>query len=408
MSVQPYRDVLSRPGVRSLIIVCLLARIPITAAPLALTLHVVFDLHRGFAQSGLIAGATAIGAALGSPLLGSLMDRLGLRPILIVTTVAEAAFWLSASHLSYVPLVPAAFLSGVLALPVFTLARQSLAALLPQEQRQAGYALDSMAVELSFAVGPALGVVVITQTNADVTFNGLAALLIGSGLALLRLNPPVHGEDGVDPTPGARLAPAGPRPGLRDWFGPRVFAVMLATFGATFTLVGTDTAFTATMRSFDEIPLLGLVTAIWCIASLVGGFVYGMMPRRVDPLIILALLAAFTVPVALAGNWWVLALLAIPTGVFCAPLISSTAEELTRVTPATVRGQVMGVHASALTVGNAVGAPLVGLIVDRSAPEWGFVGIGLCGLSIALIGLAAQSRRNNQPLPTSTRMASAV
>jgi predicted MFS family arabinose efflux permease len=402
--MQRYRDVLSRPGVRSLLLVCLLARIPVTAAPLTLTLHVVLEMHRGFASSGLVAAMTAIGAAAGAPVLGSLMDRIGLRPILVLTTVAEVMFWLIADHLRYEALIPAAFFIGFLALPVFTLARQSLAALIPPAQRQAAFSLDSMSVEVSFAFGPALGVALITQAGSAVTFAVIAGCMLVSGASLYRLNPPVHGEDGVDPDDDRRATArlSGPRPRMRDWFGGRVFAILLATCGATITLVGTDTAFTATMRGFDEVALLGLVTGVWCVASLAGGFVYGMSRHTVSSLLLLAVLAGLTVPVGLAGNWWQLALLAIPTGFFCAPLISTTANELTAVTPAGVRGQVMGVHASALTIGNAVGAPVVGLIIDHSQPRWGFVSIGLVGFAIALIGLAAQSRsRRRRPVDRS-------
>ena len=42
----PYRAVLARPGVRPLLATTLLARIPVTAAGVVLTLHVVLDLHR--------------------------------------------------------------------------------------------------------------------------------------------------------------------------------------------------------------------------------------------------------------------------------------------------------------------------------------------------------------------------
>lgn len=378
-----------------MLLVTLLARIPLTAAPIALTLHVVLDLHLGFARSGLIAAMIAVGAAFGSPVLGAAIDRIGLRPILVVTTLAEGAFWLVASHLSYAMLLPAAVLSGLLALPVFTLSRQSLAALLPPADRQAGFSLDSMSVEASFAVGPALGVVAVTQVGSEPTFVGIAVLMLASGLALIRLDPPVRGEQGVAPDlDGPRTtAAATSMPGIRDWFGLRLAAVLVAAFGATFTLVGTDTAFTAAMRSFDHIGLLGLVTAVWCLASLVGGFVYGLTRRRADPLILLALLAALTIPLALAGNWWTLALLAVPTGLFCAPLIASTTEVLTAITPATVRGRVMGSHASALTIGNAVGAPVTGVIVDHSSYQWGFVGIGALGLGLSVTALAARGWR---------------
>jgi predicted MFS family arabinose efflux permease len=50
-------------------------------------------------------------------------------------------------------------------------------------------------------------------------------------------------------------------------------------------------------------------------------------------------------------------------------------------------------HSSALTIGNAAGASLVGVVVDRVSPRSGFVGIGVLGLLLALLGLLAQARR---------------
>jgi predicted MFS family arabinose efflux permease len=91
--------------------------------------------------------------------------------------------------------------------------------------------------------------------------------------------------------------------------------------------------------------------------SLVGGFVYGTMHRRSDPPVLLIFMAVLTIPVGLAGTWCLL----VPSAVFCAPLISSTADHLVRITPPRARGAVMGSHASALTVGSALGAPLAGL-----------------------------------------------
>lgn len=405
--LEPYRRVLARPGTRSLIITTLLARIPITAAPVILTLHVVLDLHLGFTQSGTVAAVTAVGAALGAPLLGRGMDRVGLRPVLVVTTVADGIFWLAAGFLPYRWLLLGAFLGGLLSLPVFSVARQSLAALVPPAERQAGFSLDSMSVELSFAVGPALGVVVLTQAGSVPAFLCAAGLIVVSGLSLMLLNPPIHGEEGTSPTPGSRSRPGGgPVPGVRTWLGPRVLAVLLATSGATITLAGTDVALTAAMRSFGQVNLIGVVVAVWCLASLVGGFVYGASPRRIDPLVLLVLLAGLTVIVAFAGTWWVLALLAVPSGLFCAPLISATAEVLARITPARVRGQVMGLHGSALTAGNAVGAPVVGVIVDHTSPSTGFVGIGLIGVTLAVLGLAGQtlwSRSRPAPVAAPSR-----
>ena len=114
---------------------------------------------------------------------------------------------------------------------------------------------------------------------------------------------------------------------------------------------------------------------------------------------LLALLAGLTAPAALAGSWQLLAVLVIPGGVFCAPLMSSSAELLAELAPASVRGQAMGSHASALTVGNAAGAPLIGLVVDHADPRTGLLAVGGAGLALALAGLLAQSRGRALPRP---------
>ena len=393
MSLAPYRRVLARPGVRALLVLAVLARIPITAAPVVLTLHVVLDLGRGFAASGLLAAAFAVGGAIGAPLLGRAVDRVGLRPVLVVTTAVDGAFWLTAPVLRYEALLGAAVVGGLLAIPIWSLTRQALAAMAPPAERQAAFSLDSMSVELSFAIGPALGIVLLTATSSTVTLLTAAVLIIGSGIALTVLDPPVHGEEGVAAVAGSRPRPSVRAVPVRSWLRAPVAAVLLVTFATTFTVVGTDTALTAVMRDFDAVPLLGIVFAIWCLASLVGGFVYGASGRRVSPPAMLALLAALCLPVVFAQNWWTLALLVIPTGLFCAPLISLTAEELTHRTPAGVRGLVMGVHGSALTVGNAIGAPVIGLVVDAGPPRFGFVAIGVLGLALAAVSVVASRDR---------------
>jgi len=406
VTLSPYRRVLARPGVRPLLVLAILARIPITAAPVVLTLHVVLDLGRGFAASGLLAAAFAVGGAVGAPLLGRGVDRFGLRPVLALTTAADGAFWFTAPALGYHALLGASVVGGLLAIPIFSLTRQALAAMVPPAERQAGFSLDSMSVELSFAVGPALGILLLTTTSSTTTLLTTAALITISGLALIALNPPVHGQEGVAPLgpQGRRARPVAERVPLRAWWGAPVSAVLLVTFATTFTVVGTDTALTAVMRHFDQVRLLGVVFGIWCLASLAGGFLYGISTRRIAPPLMLGLLAVLCIPAVLAWGWWSLALLVIPTGLFCAPLISLTAQELTRLTPPGVRGLALGIHGSALTVGNAIGAPMIGLVVDGASPRLGFVAIGLLGLVLAAVAWLVDRR----PAPVGSSAAQPV
>ena len=93
MTLKPYRETLALPGIRSLLIVATLARIPITAGAVVLTLHVVTDLGRGYGAAGLVGAAFTIGASLGAPVMGRFVDVRGLRPMLVLTTIGEVAFW---------------------------------------------------------------------------------------------------------------------------------------------------------------------------------------------------------------------------------------------------------------------------------------------------------------------------
>ncbi|HEX2771027.1 MAG TPA: MFS transporter, partial [Micromonosporaceae bacterium] len=135
MTLKPYREALALPGIRSLLFVAILARVPVMAAGVTLTLHVVLELGRGYAAAGLVGTALTVGAAVGAPWLGRLVDRHGLRPVLAVSTVAEAVFWAAAPVLPYPALLGAAFFGGLLQLPVFSVVRQSIAAITPMHQR---------------------------------------------------------------------------------------------------------------------------------------------------------------------------------------------------------------------------------------------------------------------------------
>ncbi len=395
MRTDRYRRVLGVPGARSLYGLSLIARIPVTAAPTALTLRVVLGLHKDFAQAGLVAAAAAVGVAVGAPMLGRLVDHRGARTALVLTTLSEAVFWTAAAWLPYAWLLPAAFLGGALALPAFSLARQAIVAMLPASDRQAGLSLDSMSVEVSYAIGPALGVIAVTQLGSATAMLVIGASLVVAGIGLFVLNPSTSTASTVDGETPHRTAP---RVG-RWWLAPAALAARVATCAATFTLAGAEIAFTASMRAFGHLGLLGVVIAVWCLASLVGGFAYGAMSRRGDPLLLLVLLAALTTLLALAESWWVLMLLAIPSGVFCAPLLSSTAETIARLSPPAARGRALGLHTSALTFGAALGAPFAGAVIDRSSPASGFVAVGVVGCLVAVLALAVVRLRGSPPDP---------
>ncbi|NES15147.1 MULTISPECIES: MFS transporter [Micromonospora] len=390
MNLKPYREALALPGLRSLLLVSVLARVPLTATGVTLTFHVVLDLGRGYGAAGLVGAASTVGAALGSPLLGRLVDRRGLRPVLLLTTLAEGVFWAVAPTLSYPVLLPAAFLAGLLALPVFSVVRQSVAALVPADRRRPAYALDSMSVELSFMVGPALAVALATAASPRLTMWALGVGIVASGVCFWLLDPPTRSAD----------EPAGPHRKIprREWLTPRLLAVLAISLAATLVLGGTDVAVVAVLRAGGEVGWTGAVLTAWAVASLLGGFAYGAVTRSLSPLLLMAVLSLTTIPVGLGGaHWWLLCLALVPAGALCAPTLAATADAVSRLAPADVRGEAMGLHGSAVTVGIALGAPLAGAVIDASAPLWGFAVTGAIGVLVALVVLPIELGHRRRP-----------
>ncbi|MDR8413951.1 MFS transporter [Nonomuraea sp. 3-1Str] len=404
MALEPYRRLLRLPGVPVLLLVGLLARVPSTATGMALTLHVVESMKLGFGQAGLVTMASTVGMAVGSPLSGRLVDKHGLRPVLAVTTGAQAAFWACAWALPFPALVAAAALAGLLALPVFSVIRQCLAAMVPLEQRRMGFSLDSMIVELSYMTGPALAVAGVTTLGSGPTMAIIAGGMTAAGLGLIALNPPTRSAEELA-RPEARV----PR---RRWLTPGLVALLGTAAAATFVLTASELALVGTMKNAGETAWVGLAVALWCVYSLVGGFVYGGLSRGFSPLVLIALMGLLTAPVGLAGadwRWLVLALL--PAGLLCAPSLSSTVEAVSGRVPAGARGEAMGLHGTALLVGGAVSAPVAGAIIDAHGPAWAFAVAGMVCVAMVAVAVpfwrgravSAASAVAEEPAAVSTR-----
>ena len=180
---------------------------------------------------------------------------------------------------------------------------------------------------------------------------------------------------------------------IRTWFRLPFLAVCLAALASTLVLSGSDIGIVATMRELDAVAQIGIVLALWGLGSLVGGLLYGAMARSISPFWLLGGLALATLPMALAGSVWGLAAFGFLAGLLCAPTITATIDQASRIVPAAVRGEAMGWHGSFLTTGGALGAPIAGLAIDRGGPPAGFVTVAVVGLLVAVAGVATQRAR---------------
>ncbi|HSX66723.1 MFS transporter [Nocardioides sp.] len=400
-----YRRLLANRTVRSVLLLGFAIRIPIWASFIVLTLHVVSGLDRGYAAAGLVTTVATVAMAVAGPWRGRALDRIGLRATIAPQLVVLAVVWSIAPFVSYAGLLVLAVVGGLANLPHFSVIRQVLIAAVNDDDRKAALSLDALFTELSFMVGPVIGVLIATWFDTSWALLGCQLAGVVGGVALWWVNPalvpaapePEVSEESLEsalvptgrPVPASALAA-----GL--WRSPAILAVLAAGVATTVVLTGTDLGVVAALREMDEPGSIGWLLAIWGAGSAVGALVYGALHRPVPLNLLLALLAATTIPVALADDRLTLGLLLFACGLFCAPTITAASEALSRAVPVTNLGEVMGWQGVAFTVGSSTGAPLAGLAIDHSGWPAAFVATGGVALVAAVIALGLEAGRARQ------------
>lgn len=390
MPLDPYRRVLSVPALRQALVLGVLVRIPIFAGGVLLTLHVVQTLGRSYGAAGLVSAAATLCIAVSGPWRGRLLDSKGLRRVVLPSLVVTAFCWSIAPFVGYVPLLVLAALAGLFVVPTFSIIRQAVIAAVPESDRRTALALDSVSVELSFMIGPLVGVWAATIWPTAWVLFSIEMLGVVAGIGLWLANPVMR----VEPAEGDDLAGGPPEKLPRSaWFRARFLAVCGAAAATTIVLSGSDIAIVAALREFGQISLIGPVLAIWGLGSVIGGLAYGMLHRSIPAFLLLGGLSLSTFPIALAPSVWPLAALAFLAGLLCAPTITATVDQVSRVVPEVVRGEAMGWHGSFMTAGSAMGAPVAGLAIDQWGWRGGFVSVSLIGLAVAVGGAGATVTR---------------
>jgi len=391
VSFSTYAALTRHPVVRRVLVLGFVIRVPLWAVNIAVTLHVVTHLHRSYTQAGVVSMVAAAALAISSPWRGGLLDKVGLRASIAPSLVVNAVAWSIAPFVGYWPLLALVGIANLMAVPTFSIIRSVLIAAVTEEERTTALAIDSVATEISFMVGPVLGVLAATYLPTPTALLLCQVFAVAAGVVLWLVNPPVQHVD--DPTSDQSLTAAGLRPQRRTWVTSRVLLILVVSLAATVILTSEDLGSVAAMRSLHHSGSLGWVLALWGLGSALGGLAYGGMQRRPSAALLLALLGATTALVAVAPNEATFVALLFLSGVFCAPTITATVDDLSRAVPATVRNEAMGWHGSALTLGSALGAPAIGQAIDGGGWSHGFLYGGLAGLFIALVALAALSRR---------------
>jgi MFS family permease len=382
--------------VRALFVAAFFARIPALAAPLVLTLYVVDELGGNYKQAGVIAAVTTIGAGIGSPWRGRLIDRLGIRRAILPSIVMIGLLYPLATIATYAWLIPISLFMGLFLIPIFSIVRLSLSVMVEERQRRTAFAADSIVAEASFIIGPAVGALLVTQVSADVALYAIGACEVVAGVIFMVLDPPTRsvtapGAD-KDDTETTRAASAS------FVTAPLVF-LFLISGGTMAALFGTDLGIVAELRELDEVGSVAIAYGAWGLSSLVGGLVYGSLSRSIRPTYLVLALGVATLPVGFAGGVWSLALLVLPAGLLCAPTMTAAAEWIAKLVPEERRGEAMGWQGTAYTIGGAASSPVIGASIDGVGAWGGFVVGGAIALVVGMVALLAQMVPRWRPEP---------
>ncbi len=167
-----YAAILRQPHVTPLLLASMLARLPYGVYALAVILY-LSEERDSYAIAGLVDGAFAIGAAVGVPGQGRLIDRFGQRRVLVPAALLDATatgalIVLTESGAATAALVACGLLGGVAIPSVGGALRALWPSLLRRARRTsrgAAFALDSVALEVLFTSGPLLAALVVAVAS---------------------------------------------------------------------------------------------------------------------------------------------------------------------------------------------------------------------------------------------------
>ncbi|RJQ80812.1 MFS transporter [Amycolatopsis panacis] len=325
------------------------------AIPLALR-----DAKADYLFIGLVSGSFAIAGAVGSPIIGRIVDRVGQVRVLVPTGVLAAAGFITIALTpgNHALVLTGAILAGALTPPLEPCLRVLWPGMVADNELEKAYAVDSAAQELVFVFGP----LVVTLCLA--VFTPVSALWAQALLTLVGVATFATAQ------PARRWTPE--KVDHRHWLGPlrhRGLTLLLLAPVGTGVAIGTlNVLVVSYAERFHVVGGAPILLTLNSFASLVGVLVYGMIPWRIQPrtrIVLFAvglvvgygMLATVPSPLLMAG-------LMLLTGFFLAPMLATLFGLISDLAP---RGTVTEAFAWLVTLfaaGSSLGAGLVGPVLD--------------------------------------------
>jgi predicted MFS family arabinose efflux permease len=343
------------------------------------TLFTVHDATGSFAVAGSATAGFGL-ASLSMPYKARLVDRYSQRRVLPPLALVCALGLFATTFLSTPGLLVALVtVTGLFAPPLGPSMRSNWRLITEDTGlKERAYALDAICEESLYLAGPLLAGLLISLWSAPAALICTAVLLAG-GTCLMVTSPLTRRTTPPSPT----RHPLGPltNAGLR-----RILIVILVT------AAGVSTAYLCVAGSAQaegKPGAAGFVEAGIGLGSVVGGLLWGRRKHTRSHETHLAgligLLAAGLLAASLASHLVVLGVVMAVAGLAVAPLFVVSYMAADEITPPDQRTEASTWINTANNLGSAAGASLVGVLIDRSGPAYGFLAGGVLLILVSAV-----------------------
>ncbi|MER7759605.1 MFS transporter [Streptomyces sp. NPDC097619] len=401
-----YLRVLKAPHAARTFLSALVARFAYGIVFMSLVLT-VSGATGSYAVAGGVLAVFGLSSSLLAPYRARLIDRHGVRRALLpMAALCAAALGLIAA-VAWDPGAPEAALwalaaaAGLTAPPLGPFMRTLWTVLVPEDDElQRAYALDTVAEELLYVVGPLLAGAMATAVEPALGVAVSAVLLFG-GTAVLATSPPAvafrsgPAPEGPDPVgdPGAGDGPGRNRSAL--WRG--LLDPVLVTAGLGACLGAFNLLAVAFADDHGDPASVSWVSATMAISSALGGLLYGAVrwtrPLRARLPILAGLLGLFCLLAGQSGGMLALVAFAAGVGFAMSPTLTTSyliAGEVDSGARSTEAGTWVN---TAFNTGNAAGSAGIGLLLAPLSLAWCFAVTGAAVLVPALVVALRNSLR---------------
>ncbi len=348
-------------------------------------------LTGSFAAAGVVTGVYAIALGVGGPLLGQLVDRRGQTSTLLVsasvaaTLLGAIAVLSSGAPLAFLVALAAGI--GLATPPVGACLRSQLPTLMSDPGAvRAAYALEASVIELTYIFGPPLALCIGALWSTG-------AALASAGVVLLAATAAYAAQPASrrwQPAPAERR----PRGGSLRTPAMRTLVIVLIAVGM---LLGADeVAVTAAARTLASTTAAAPLFALWGVGSFIGGLLVtrlGGGARSATGLALLlgALTAGHLALIPADGSVVALGAVLLLAGAAIAPTEATIYAMVDHAAPAGTITEAFAWLATAMAIGDAMGAASAGILADRAGLTAAFALAGGAG-ALAVLTTMLRSR----------------